>query len=51
MWKYVEIVYGKETWDERMENLQAGLGFLFFPLLAGLLVRWVLLGFRGKKAD
>jgi hypothetical protein len=38
-------------WDERMEILQIGLGFFFIPLLAGLMVRWILLGFREKKAN
>jgi hypothetical protein len=38
-------------WDERMEILQIGLGFLFIPLLAGLMVRWILLGFKEKKAN
>ena len=47
----MKIVYDKKMFDDRMEILQIGLGFLFFPLLAGLMVRWILLGFKEKKAN
>jgi hypothetical protein len=38
-----------KQWDQRIESLQIGLIFLISPLIAGLVIRWVLLGFRGKK--
>jgi hypothetical protein len=45
------FIHAEKTnlWDERMEILQIGLGFLLVPLTAGLMIRWILLGFRGKE--
>jgi hypothetical protein len=40
-----------DLYDERMEILQIGLGFLFVPMLTGLLIKWVLLGFRSEKVS
>jgi len=49
--KSYKSLYDSKLLDERMEVLGIGLGFLFVPLVIGLGIKWVLMGFRRKEAD
>ncbi len=48
---FMKSAYDKRLWEERTTSLQIGLGCLFFPLLAVLMIMWILLGFRGNAAS
>ena len=47
--KTYQAEYNSKLQSERMEILKIGLGFLIVPLLIGLTIKWILLGFRSKE--
>ena len=48
--KTYQAEYNSKLQNERIETLKIGLGFLIVPLLIGLTIKWILLGFRNKKS-
>jgi len=47
--KTYQDLYDSLLWKKRMEAFKWGLGFLVGPLIIGLCIKWILIGFRRKE--
>jgi len=48
-YKEYQVRFNSKLQKSRMKNLNIGLSFLIIPLIIGLSIKWILIGFKSKE--